>query len=309
MKKTYVSGQLDETRHFFYTDPSRWQVVEERVGTSTNADRQFVWGLRYVDDLILRDRDTNSDGTLDERLYGMQDANWNVTSIADAHQHRAGTLRYHPYGTPIVLTGVFTLRGLSSFDWEAMFAGLGFDAGSGLYHVRTRWLDPNVAGWIGRDPLGLSSGTNFYQYCSSNPANETDPTGRIPIIGPIVVILVIVSIVAALIKYWHCKKGIAFCFRPLASDTFLCLLYRDESGYSAEWVDIYNAPCYLITVMCIEDLDPHGPLCLSRDDKTLTESAGLCDDDSLESRSSSCFLASCFLSQHWQSCWCLCCNG
>jgi hypothetical protein len=26
-KKPYASGQLDETRHFYYTEPSRWQVV------------------------------------------------------------------------------------------------------------------------------------------------------------------------------------------------------------------------------------------------------------------------------------------
>ena len=65
VKKTYVAGQLDETRHFFYTEPSRWQVVEERLGTSSNPDRHLIWGLRYIDDLILRDRDTNADGALD----------------------------------------------------------------------------------------------------------------------------------------------------------------------------------------------------------------------------------------------------
>ncbi len=93
VKKTYVSGQLDETRHFFYTDPAAGKSSKSASAARTNADRQFVWGLRYVDDLILRDRDTNADGTLDERLYGMQDANWNVTSIASSTQHRAGTVR------------------------------------------------------------------------------------------------------------------------------------------------------------------------------------------------------------------------
>ena len=62
VKKSYSGGVLSETRHFFYTEPSRWQVVEERVDSETDPDRQFVWGQRYIDDLVLRDRDTDADG-------------------------------------------------------------------------------------------------------------------------------------------------------------------------------------------------------------------------------------------------------
>ena len=65
VKKTYVSGVLDETRHFYYTEPAKWQVIEERIDSSSDPDRQFVWGLHYVDDLILRSRDTNTNGSLD----------------------------------------------------------------------------------------------------------------------------------------------------------------------------------------------------------------------------------------------------
>jgi hypothetical protein len=37
---------------------------------------QYVWSPVYVDALILRDRDTDADGTIDERLYVAQDANY-----------------------------------------------------------------------------------------------------------------------------------------------------------------------------------------------------------------------------------------
>ena len=60
-----------ETRHFFYTP--QWQIVEERVGGSGGADRQFVWGLRGLDDLVLRDCGT-------QRLYAMHDY-FNCTAI------------------------------------------------------------------------------------------------------------------------------------------------------------------------------------------------------------------------------------
>jgi hypothetical protein len=87
--KSYAGGALSETRHFYFT--SRWQDIEERLGTTpttASANRQFVWGLRYIDDLALRDRDTGG-GTLDERLYAMQDANWSVVAIGrNSHSAR-----------------------------------------------------------------------------------------------------------------------------------------------------------------------------------------------------------------------------
>jgi RHS repeat-associated protein len=169
VKKTYVSGQLDETRHFYYTEPSRWQVVEERVSSSTSAERQFVWGLRYIDDLILRDRDSTGDETLDERLYGMQDANWNVTSVAS----EVGTVQeryaYHPYGTPIVLTAAFAPCGSSSFDWETMFGGYRWDFRAMLFDVRMRVYAVKMGGWLQRDPIGYASGPNIYHHAGFNP--------------------------------------------------------------------------------------------------------------------------------------------
>ena len=53
VQKTYTDGVLSETRHLYYTEPSTWQVIEERTGTSpdsANAERQFVSGLRYIDE-------------------------------------------------------------------------------------------------------------------------------------------------------------------------------------------------------------------------------------------------------------------
>src|SRR5262249_8079319 len=52
---------------------SGWQVLEERV--SGNVADQYVWSPVYIDAMIERDRDTNSDGVVDERLYVQQDGN------------------------------------------------------------------------------------------------------------------------------------------------------------------------------------------------------------------------------------------
>ncbi|MCA9141758.1 MAG: hypothetical protein KDB05_03190 [Planctomycetales bacterium] len=58
-------------RHFLYS--SQWQSLEERLDSSTDPERQQIWGPQYVDQLILRDRDTSdpANGMLDERLYAL----------------------------------------------------------------------------------------------------------------------------------------------------------------------------------------------------------------------------------------------
>ena len=42
-KDSYTSGTLSEARHHY--DTPSWQVIEELAGISTNANRQFGWGL------------------------------------------------------------------------------------------------------------------------------------------------------------------------------------------------------------------------------------------------------------------------
>ena len=71
-----LGRRVRETRGSTTTDlyySSAWQVLEERVGTAVQVS--YAWSPVYVDALIARDRDTNADGTLDERLYAVQDAN------------------------------------------------------------------------------------------------------------------------------------------------------------------------------------------------------------------------------------------
>ena len=181
VKRTYESGQLDETRHFCYTDPLKWQVIEERLELSgeisANADRQFVWGLRYIDDFVLRDHDTDSNGTLDERLYGLQDANWNVTAIADTSGTFQERYAYSAYGTPRVLTPTFATRGTSNHGTEVLYAGYRYDAESGLCHVRNRVHHSNVGSWVQRDPVEYAGGENLYSYAAGNPLRATDPSG------------------------------------------------------------------------------------------------------------------------------------
>ena len=177
VQKSYVSGTLSETRHLYYTEPSKWQVVEERVGSSTTPDRQFVWGQRYIDDLILRDRDTTGNGTLDERLYALKDANWNVTSLVNTSGTVQQRFNYDAYGMPEFLTATFGAS-TNAKDFEILYVGYRFENATTLFHIRHRVLNVALGCWMQRDPVGYADGMNLYEYCRAMPVHLYDPSGR-----------------------------------------------------------------------------------------------------------------------------------
>ena len=177
IQKSYVSGTLDETRHLYYTEPSKWQVIEERVDSSTDAESQHVWGLRYIDDCVLRDRDTTGNGTLNERLYALQDANWNVTALTNTNGTVQERYAYSAYGIPTFLTSAFGSRATSSYDWQTLYTGYRWETGTELIYVRNRVLNSTIGCWAQRDPMQYLDSTSLYQYLSSIPTSRFDPTG------------------------------------------------------------------------------------------------------------------------------------
>ena len=105
IKRTYASGSLSETRHFYYN--SSWQLLEERL-ESGGVIASYGQSPERVGRPLhrrpgLRDRDADGDsGTgnlgvtgsgLEERLYALQDPNWNVVATGEHESYRAGTVQ------------------------------------------------------------------------------------------------------------------------------------------------------------------------------------------------------------------------
>lgn len=174
VRKDYAGGTLDETRRFYYTN--QWQSIEERIGSSTVAERQAVWGIRYIDDLVLRNRDTTGNGILDERLYALQDANWNVVALADSFGTIQERFAYSAYGTPLFLSAGFVPIAGSSFEWDVLYCGYRIDPG-GLYCVRNRFLHAELGMWLVRDFAAYVDGLNLYAYVGNDPVNLLDGQG------------------------------------------------------------------------------------------------------------------------------------
>jgi RHS repeat-associated protein len=176
VRETYAAGVLSETRQFYHT--TSWQVIEERVGADPNTavlDRQYTWGLRYIDDLVLRDRFTS--GTLSERLYAMQDANWNMVALYNAALSAvAERYAYSAYGVCLFLDASFNLlSGGSAYDWTVLYTGRELDSAPGLYYYRRRFYLAMLGGFVNRDPV--EADRNPYLYCENGPTNGMDPSG------------------------------------------------------------------------------------------------------------------------------------
>lgn len=160
------------TRRGYYSD--QWQVLEERVGTSTSADSQYLWGVRYVDDLVLRDRGS-------ERLYSLSDALFNVVALTDATGAVVERFAYEPYGESESFNPNYTPYSGSDHQWSYRYTGRELDLETGLQINRMRYLHLQLGRWISRDPIDLISdnmtGTNNYTYVENIPLGTVDPMG------------------------------------------------------------------------------------------------------------------------------------
>ncbi|WP_428307945.1 RHS repeat domain-containing protein [Lacipirellula sp.] len=173
VKVTYTSGTPVEARRYYFSDA--WQVLEERVGSSEDAEQQFVWGIRYVDDLVLRDRPT-------ERLYALQDVLFSVVALTDTNAIVQERFSYRPYGHSESLAPDFTSDSGTDYEWEHRFTGRKLDLESGLQINRMRHLHLQLGRWVARDPVGYQgSWPNLYAYANSTPCLATDPSGTVTV--------------------------------------------------------------------------------------------------------------------------------
>ncbi len=112
------------------------------------------------------EQDLNRDGTISTADRTTLAA---LTGGADQAALASGMVSFTTTGS-----GGSTVHGPdNSIAWD----GYVFNAETGQYHVRFRWLDPPLGRWMERDPLRDELGSNGYQYVVSNPPRHLDPSG------------------------------------------------------------------------------------------------------------------------------------
>ena len=157
-------------------DSNQGQVLEEMVGGSATA--RYVWSPVYVNALVLRDFATGTPGTLNQRLWVQQDANWNVTALVNGSGAVVERYVYTPYGVVAYLNASWSSIGSSAYSWTYGFQGERYDPTSGLYVADERWYSPVLERWTRLDPSSYSAGdVNLYRFVGNNPTAATDPSG------------------------------------------------------------------------------------------------------------------------------------
>ena len=211
-----MATTAEGARHFYYT--TNWQCIEERliepVATSSvpiTPVVQTVWGLRYIDDLVLREGflvamldPTGAAGVGDssstdsglwsssdmesgleapwfsDRVYYIQDPNWNVTAVAASLSGAIiERISYTAYGEPTFHDGSWTVLSSSPCGTTDLYTGRRRDPETGLYHYRYRQYDSGLGRFLSRDPIGYGSGDpNLHRYVWSRPLSRLDPLGE-----------------------------------------------------------------------------------------------------------------------------------
>ncbi len=165
--------------NYFYGGASNWQLLEEHRNGQVYAS--YVWDPGYIDGLILRDRDADSSlaSGLEERVYVMQDANMNVTAVADETGAILERYRYDPYGNRTVLDADFTDDADAVSDVEMLHGHQGgrYVEALDAYHFRHRFYSPELQRWLNPDPAGYVDGPNAYAYVMNDPVSYRDPMG------------------------------------------------------------------------------------------------------------------------------------
>ncbi len=161
-------------------------MLEERVGGVTKA--HYVWSPVYVNALVLRDRDATGGGSLNERLYVQQDANWNVTALVSTSGAVAERYIDDPYGTQTVLTAGWSVQSGSAYGFVYGFQGLRLEAAAGIWYARWRDLSPTLMRFLQPDPIHFGAGdVDFYRYEGNGPTSVTDEFGlQIARPGPVI---------------------------------------------------------------------------------------------------------------------------
>ena len=142
---------------------------------------QYVWGARpqHRDELILRDRDTSGNGTLDERLYCLMDY-FDPTSVVSTAGAVLERYRFSAFGLRTVMDADWEDRSGSNHSFEYAFHGQFLDPETDFYNYGYRYYSSQVGRWISKDPIGEQGGVNIYIYGLNRVVNLVDYLGLKP---------------------------------------------------------------------------------------------------------------------------------
>ena len=167
VRKSYVSGDLEDTHDYYYNH--HWQLLTEVKDGSVEAI--YHWHPFYVDALAVRMRASDTH-------FFLHDANFNVTAAVDnSTKAVVDRYAYTPYGEVTFLNASFSVITGSAIGNQHLYTGRERDWETGLQLNRNRFYAAHLGSWANRDPIGYWGGMNLYGYVGGMPTYYVDPSG------------------------------------------------------------------------------------------------------------------------------------
>jgi RHS repeat-associated protein len=171
-------GQSGKATSFTYDGLGRRVgITSTPAGGGTAVTTDYVWcggapcQARASSGAVTRSYYTEGEfipGSPSQSDYYAPDQLGSVRRVFTASQ--APSYDYDPYGNPLQTTAPLTDFG---------YAGMIYNADSGLNLTWNRVYDPAIGRWLSRDPVGESTDPkgNLYPYVGGDPVNLIDPLG------------------------------------------------------------------------------------------------------------------------------------
>jgi RHS repeat-associated protein len=105
--------------------------------------------------------------------YYEADGLGSITSLTASNGTVAQSYTYDSFGNTTNSSG-----SLTNFF---RYTGREFDTETNLYYYRARYYDQTTGRFIGEDPIGFGSGSDFYSYVRNNAALLIDPSGQLQV--------------------------------------------------------------------------------------------------------------------------------
>ena len=170
--KTVGSPGSTTTRRFYYND--QWQILEEYVGTATNPEARYCYGLCDINDIARRQR-YSTGTTLHDDLYALRET-MNVVALVNASGAVTQRMAYDAFGNARFMEADWDPSS-NNDGWLMLFHAHYHDSETGLYQMRFRSYHPLLGTWLNRDPIGESLSLDLFCFCGNNPVQSFDPRG------------------------------------------------------------------------------------------------------------------------------------
>jgi RHS repeat-associated protein len=180
------SGEIRVDRYRY--DPSGLRIKKEEYTGLSGETQKAVYYL-YDGDQVLAS-ETYEGSSIKETVVNVINGSDILASYTKVYSPSSEVLKYYyvdNLGSRTTITNAAgtTVEAAFAYDnWgnllsgdhsKARFTNKELDA-SGLIYFNARYYNPTIGRFITEDPS--KKGTGWYTYCSNNPINRTDPTGR-----------------------------------------------------------------------------------------------------------------------------------